>query len=321
MTQGTQKPLLLSIPSYKGMANQLLASGLFESAQLKRKKFPDREVHLRNGVRVRGRHVVVVCGTHDPHAFMELTHLVNGLGLQGVRQVTVVNPYFAYSTQERAQLPGEYVTAKTTAVALSKLHYPPNGLTYVLFDTHTPDLPNYFETPVTASVLSGRPFVQSTFKELSNGRRVVLGTADAGRMKYAESMASHLEVPLVSVFKRRCPITNKITISAMRVEDADIEGASVVIYDDMIRTGGSIIKAADAYIKAGAIEVYAIASHGVLPRNALEKLQNCGHVKQVIVTDSHPRVRYLAPRFPGFLVVKSLAPLILAKAEELGLLD
>jgi ribose-phosphate pyrophosphokinase len=75
---------------------------------------------------------------------------------------------------------------------------------------------------------------------------------------------------------------------------AAVSGKSVVIYDDMIRTGGSLIAAARAYKSAGAVKLTAIATHGVFPEDALERLRATGLFSAIACTDTHPRARELA---------------------------
>ena len=93
--------------------------------------------------------------------------------------------------------------------------------------------------------------------------------------------------------------------------NACVEGQNVVIYDDMIRSGGSLIGAARAYREAGAARIWAVATHGVLPGDALARLRESGLFERVVCTDSHPRARALAC---DFLRVESVAPIF---AEQL----
>ena len=95
--------------------------------------------------------------------------------------------------------------------------------------------------------------------------------------------------------------------------DAQVAGRRVVIYDDMIRTGGSLIGAARAYLRAGATSIAAVATHGVFPGDALAKLQATGLFSAIACIDTHPRARALAG---DGLVVASVAPLLRACLEE-----
>jgi ribose-phosphate pyrophosphokinase len=82
-----------------------------------------------------------------------------------------------------------------------------------------------------------------------------------------------------------------------------------MLYDDMVRTGSSLIAAAEAYREAGASRITALATHGVLPGDAVGRLERSGLFTRLIVTDTHPRARALAG---GFLEVRSILPLLAA---------
>src|SRR5690606_38911282 len=133
---------------------------------------------------------------------------------------------------------------------------------------------------------------------------VVLACTDAGRAKWVESLANDLGLHASFVFKRRDE-DGKTHVTAM---SAQVEGRRVVLYDDMIRTGGSLIGAARAYRDAGAVGLSAVATHGIFPEGALDRLHRSGLFDEVVVTDSHPRVLPLVAQ--GLRVV-SVAPLLM----------
>jgi ribose-phosphate pyrophosphokinase len=81
----------------------------------------------------------------------------------------------------------------------------------------------------------------------------------------------------------------------------------VVIYDDMIRSGGSLLRAAEAYRSAGASDVRCVATHGVLPGDSLDQIRHSGLISKIICTNSHPRAVELSPEFPDLLQVRSVA--------------
>ena len=84
----------------------------------------------------------------------------------------------------------------------------------------------------------------------------------------------------------------------------------MVIYDDMIRTGSSLLGAARAYRDAGAERLYAIAIHGVMPGRSAQRLRESGLFERIVLTDSHPHAREVAAGQQGFLVVRSVASLL-----------
>ena len=141
------------------------------------------------------------------------------------------------------------------------------------------------------------------------GDEFVLGATDAGRAKWVESLANDLGVEGAFIFKRRHD-DGSTEAAAM---NADVRDRRVVIYDDMIRTGGSLIGAARAYLDAGANSTAAVATHGVFPGEAFRSLADSGLFTHIVCTDSHPRSLELADE-PQLDVV-SIAGLL---AEFLG---
>jgi ribose-phosphate pyrophosphokinase len=104
-------------------------------------------------------------------------------------------------------------------------------------------------------------------------------------------LARDLGVEPAFVYKKRDSDTGKLAITGV---NADVRGREVVIYDDMIRTGSSLIQAAKAYLGAGATKCHAIASHLILPPGALDKLRDSGLFEHILGTDSHPGSQQLA---------------------------
>jgi ribose-phosphate pyrophosphokinase len=121
------------------------------------------------------------------------------------------------------------------------------------------------------------------------GQEFVLGATDAGRAKLVESLANDLGAEGAFIFKRR---HDDGTTEAASM-NADVRGRKVVIYDDMIRTGGSLIGAARAYLEAGSTSTAAVATHGVFPNDALQRLEDSGLFTHIVCTDSHPRAHEL----------------------------
>jgi ribose-phosphate pyrophosphokinase len=184
---------------------------------------------------------------------------------------------------ERATRPGEVVTAKTRARLFSAIPVAPFGNELTLLDLHTEGLPFYFEGPLRTRHLYAKPLILEAARQFG-GERFLLGCTDAGRAKWVESLANDLGQGACFVFKQRA------ADGALRVTgvNANVTGQRVVIYDDMIRSGGSVIQAARAYLDAGASGVDVVATHGLFTADGLEKLRSSGLIGQIACTDSHP---------------------------------
>ncbi|HEX7153993.1 MAG TPA: ribose-phosphate diphosphokinase [Thermoanaerobaculia bacterium] len=295
--------LIYSIAAYDYLAHDLGVLGGYQVGAIDRALFPDGEHYLRLCDDVNDRNVVLVGGTIDEASTLELYDLACAIVEYGAATLTLVVPWFGYATSERAVKPGEAVIAKTRARIFSSIPRAKFGNEILLLDLHSEGIPHYFEGTIRPFHVYAKPLIEATARELAGGP-FVLGSTDAGRAKWVESLANDLGVPAAFVYKRRLG-PEATEVSAI---SANLHGETVVIYDDMIRTGGSLIKAAQAYREAGAGRIAAIATHGVFPKDALGRVHKSGLFTSLACTDSHPRARSLAGEG---LRVESVAALFL----------
>ncbi|AKV01022.1 Ribose-phosphate pyrophosphokinase [Labilithrix luteola] len=277
--------LLFSIPSYAYLEPAILAAGNFQRGETERKYFPDGERYLRILTELWGRDVVVLGGTPTDVDWLEVFDLASGIARAGARSLAIVMPYFGYATMERAVRPGEVVVAKSRARLLSSIPAPEGGTRVFLFDLHTDGIEFYLDDRVLTRHIYGAPLVTKKIQERMGATPFVLGACDAGRAKWVQSLARDLGVEPAFVYKRRDPASGSTAVTGV---NADVRGREVVVYDDMIRTGSSLIQAGKAYLAAGATKVHAIASHLVLPGDALDKLHASNVFASIMGTDSHP---------------------------------
>lgn len=299
--------LVFGTEAYADLATALAAFEGLEAGEVEGRRFPDGERYRRVISSVEDRDVVVVGGTVDDEATLALYDLACGLVANGAHILTLVVPYFGYSTMERATRPGEIVVAKNRARLVSAVPKAGSGNRVVLVDLHVEGLTHYFEDGIRPVHLWARPVVTRLIRRFG-GDDFVLGATDAGRAKWVESLANELGVGAGVVLKRRVS-GDEVALTAVA---AEVEGKRVVIYDDMIRTGGSLAQAARAYLDAGATGVAAVATHGVFPGDAVERLRSSGVLEAIAVTDTHPRAHAVAATHPGFVHVESVAPLVAA---------
>lgn len=306
-SHGSRPALLLSTASYRYLRDAVAkaAPGL-ELGEVETRAFPDGEFYQRIEPEVAERDVILLGGAISDSDTLAIYDLACALVKYGARRLTLVMPYFAYGTMERATRPGEVVTAKTRARLFSAIPPAPLGNRLLLLDVHSEGLPHYFEGDICARHVYAKPVVLTAARRLG-GESFVLACTDAGRAKWVESLANDLGVNAAFVFKKRVS-GEQTRITGV---SAEVRGLPVVIYDDMIRTGGSLLQAAAAYLDAGAASVAAVATHGLFPGEALSHLKGSGLLRQVVVTDSHPRAVALRS---DFLVVESIAALL---AEQL----
>jgi ribose-phosphate pyrophosphokinase len=299
--------LLFATPSYAYLQRAVAAAGGFAPGAVERRTFPDGEHYRRIVDDVRGRHVAILGGTISDTDTLAIYDLACGAAKDGARSLTLVFPYFGYATMERAMRDGEVVTAKTRARLFSSIPSAPDGNHVVLLDLHAEGVAHYFEGDVHPVHLSAKSVVKDAIRELG-GTDFVLASTDAGRAKWVQALANDLGVEPSFVWKRRLTGDRTEVVATT----AQVAGKIVVLYDDMIRTGGSLINAARAYKDAGAAKLSAVTTHGVFPGDALAKIRASGLFEAVVATDSHPRAVELED---GFLRVRSIAAVL---AEELA---
>lgn len=302
--------LVFCTDKYAELRDRVCEHGGLEAGLLDTHRFPDGESYWRIRSECEGRPVAVLGGTISETDTLAMYDIAYGAVGEGARDLTLVIPYFGYQTMERAARPGEVVTAKVRAHLLSSIPVASEGNRIVLMDVHSPGVPYYFEGHVRPVHLWGTAVVLELIRELG-GEDFLLGATDAGRAKWVEQLANDLGVDAGFVFKRRVD-SEQTEVTAMA---ADVKGRRVVIYDDMIRTGSSLIGAAKAYLGAGASSIAAVATHGVFPGDAAERLAATGLFSAIGVTDSHPRALEVAGQ-QELVRVRSVAGLVASLLTE-----
>ncbi len=243
--------------------------------------FPDGEISMRIDEDVRGRDVYVVQPTCPPvnENLMELLVMLDCLKRASAARISAVIPYYGYARQDRKDQGRVPITAKLVADLISV-----GGANRVItLDLHAAQIQGFFDVPVDH--LHALPVIIEWVKSLGiPSRDLVVLSPDEGSVKKALIYQKKLGGSISIVDKRR---SSAVDTQQANLIGASLEGKSVVIFDDMISTAGSIVGAAQVARKAGAKEVYACATHGVLCGPAIEKLRESG-IKQVVVTDSIP---------------------------------
>jgi ribose-phosphate pyrophosphokinase len=292
--------LLLSTVSTRPFAERLGARLGVPVAEVERQTFPDGERYLRLDLADRfaflGQNVVLVAPTDSADSLDEVYRLGCTAVKHGAHALIVVMPYFGYSTMERAVRPGEAVTAKIIARQLSSIPRAARGNWFLLMDLHAAGIVHYFEGDAVALELYAEPKLIPAIESLGLSN-LCLASTDMGRAKWVEKFANRLHAPVALIHKRR--LSGSQTRVAAVV--GDVAGRDVVVYDDMIRSGGSLLQAADAYLQAGAASVQAVTTHLVLPPGTVERLE-ASPLVHIIGTDTHPNCR-LAEGRPRFAIV------------------
>jgi ribose-phosphate pyrophosphokinase len=293
---------LLSTATSAAFAGRLAQDLDAPLSEVERQQFPDGEAYLRLPLADRfallGQDVVLVAATESHTSIDEVYRLGCAAVKHGARSLILVIPYFGYSTMERSTQPGEVVTAKTIARQLSVIPRAPRGNYVLLMDLHASGIVYYFEGDTVAMELYAEPRILEAIRGLQLPN-LCLASTDMGRAKWVETFANHLHAPVALIHKKRLSGSH----TRINAVVGDVAGLDVVIYDDMIRTGGSLIQAAEAYLAAGARSAYAVATHLVLPPGTVERLE-ASPLTRIVGTDTHPNHRLVLGR-PRWEVVSA----------------
>ncbi|HOV21217.1 MAG TPA: ribose-phosphate pyrophosphokinase [bacterium] len=286
--------LIFSGNSNKNLAENICKYLNKEIGKINIYRFKDGEICVKIEENVRGKDVFVIQSTCPPvnENLMELLIILDALRRASSKRITAVLPYFGYARQDRKDQPRVPITAKLIANLIVSA-----GANRILtMDLHAPQIQGFFDIPVDH--LFAAPIVISYLEEKVFDKLVVVAP-DVGGVKMARAFAKRLDASLAIVDKRR-ESPDKVEVTHVIGE---VKGKKVIIVDDMISTGNTIIEAADILIKGGAIEVYGCASHAVFSEDTIEKLNN-SNLKEIIITNTIPHLS-LPPKFK-ILSVSSL---------------
>lgn len=241
-------------------------------------RFSDGEVYFQLLENVRGADVFLVQPTCYPvdQNLLELLIMIDALKRASARRITVVMPYYGYARQDRKDRPRVAISSKLVADLLTTA----GANRALLVDLHAAQIQGFFNIPVDH--LFASPVLVSYFRELALPALTVV-SPDAGGVERARFFAKKMEAPLAIVDKRR----TDLNVSEVMHVIGDVQGRTCLILDDIVDTAGTLVKTVDALLEAGAIDVYACATHAVLSGPALERLA-ASRLKQLVVTNTIP---------------------------------
>ncbi len=275
-------------------------------AKLSAYDFANGEIFVRFEESVRGADAFVLQSHTAPinKWIMEQLLIVDALRRASARRITVIMPYYGYARQDKKHRGREPISARLMADLLKTA-----GADRIMtIDLHTAQIQGFFDGPVDhlVAIKTLAEYINSK-TERSN---ITVVSPDSGRVRVAEKWTDILGSPLAIIHKRRDPdVPNEVKMFEVVGE---VQGRTCVLVDDMIDTGGTIVKAAETLFDNGAKEVIVTATHGILSPGAAQRLQN-SRITEVVVTDTLPIVE--ESRFEK-LTILSIAPLLATAVRE-----
>jgi ribose-phosphate pyrophosphokinase len=270
---------------FTGNANPILASAVAKELNLPIGKafvgrFSDGEIQVEIQENVRGKNVVVIQSTCAPtnDNLMELMIMIDALKRASASRITAVIPYFGYARQDRRPRSARVaISARIVANMLQSVA----GIERVLtMDLHADQIQGFFDIPVDNIYAS--PVLLADLQN-QKSKDLIIVSPDIGGVVRARAMAKQLGCDLAIIDKRR----PKANVSEVMHLIGEVEGRHCVIMDDIIDTGGTLCKAAEALKERGAKGVTAYCAHAVLSGGAVARIA-ASQLDEIVVTDTIP---------------------------------
>src|SRR3954469_4153735 len=245
-------------------------------------EFANGEIFVRFEESVRGCDAFVLQSHATPINtwIMEQLLMVDALKRASAKRITVVVPFFPYARQDKKGRGREPISARLMA----DLFKTAGADRLMAVDLHTAQIQGFFDGPVD-HLFALEPLAHYVASRVSDRRRLTIVSPDAGRVRVAERWTDRLGSPLAIIHKRRDPdVPNEVKVFEVV---GQVKDRICVVVDDMIATGGTIVKAAETLFDQGAAEVIVAATHGLFNGPAIDRLKN-SRISEVIVTDTLP---------------------------------
>ena len=287
-----------------GTANPQLAKDVVDNLGIKLgnmqiRKFADGETFVQIEETARNKDTYIIQPTGRPssnESWMELFCVIDALKRASAKRITAVIPYYGYSRQDRKNEPRVPITAKLVANLLQA-----SGVHRVLaLDLHAAQIQGFFDIPVD-HMLSKNVFLDKIRRDLDISNAMVV-SPDIGGVGRARFIAKTLNLDIAIIDKRRdraneCEVMNVI---------GNVEGKDAIIIDDIIDTGGTLLKGIKALKNAGMRKIYIFITHAVCSGDAYERI-NASEVEKLYITDS---LKVMTDRLGSKIEVLSVAPVI-----------
>ena len=267
-----------------GNSNPKLAEAICEKlgtapTQVLVGRFSEGEIRVQIKENIRGKDVFIIQSTCPPtnDNLMELLILIDAARRASAARITAVLPYYGYARQDRKDQPRVPITAKLVA----NLIVAAGAKRVLTMDLHANQIQGFFDIPVDHLYAINVLCDYFNNKKLKN---LVVVSPDVGGIKMARAYAKRLGAGLAIVDKRR---ESPEKTEVMHIL-GDVKGKNVIMVDDMIATGSSMIEAVGVLKTNGVQDIYATVSHGILSGNALARIKDCKDLKELVITDSIP---------------------------------
>ncbi len=266
-----------------GSANPQLSKNLAKKLKIplvdrEISKFSNGELRVWIKDDLHGEDVCLVQSFSDPvdTELMETLLMADALERMGVEELVAVIPWMGYSLQDKIFRHGEPISAKLVASLISHSFIKQ----VVLMDLHNDSIQGFYSIPT--DYLSAIPVFKKYIKDNYDLKNTVIGSPDFGGLKRARKFAATMDLDLINIDKGRDLKTGEVTTFGIHGE---VKGKNVIFYDDVINSGGTVVKTAEIVKKHGAKKVAFLSTHGIFCKNAIARIGK-SKVDEVVVTNS-----------------------------------
>ena len=289
---------------FSGNANIALSQKIAEHlnmdlGKLHVERFADGEIDVQILESVRAHDCYIIQPTCPPtnENLMELLVMIDAFKRASAGKITAVIPYFGYARADRKASPRVPITAKL----VSNLIATAGADRVMALDLHAGQIQGFFDIPVDH--LQARKVFLDYFQNFDRKDLVVI-SPDVGGVERARKFAARMDAGLVIIDKRRPKANEAVVYNVI----GDVEGKVAIIFDDIVDTAGTLTTVAQKIKERGAKEIYAVCTHGLLSRNAMDRI-NKSAIKKLLISDSLP-MRDLGPKVEVLSVSYLLADAI-----------
>lgn len=305
-TSGTKRLVLVSGRAHPQLAIDIADELGSELVPTDARTFANGEIYARFGDSVRGSDAFVIQSHTQPinEWLMEQLIMVDAMKRASAKRITVVAPFYPYARQDKKGRGREPISARLVA----DLFKVAGADRIMSVDLHAAQIQGFFDGPVDH--LFAMPVLLNHVRETMDISNMTVVSPDMGRVRVADIWSDKLGAPLAIIHKRRDPmVANQVSVHEIVGE---VKGRVCLLVDDLIDTGRTIVKAAEALHAAGALSVVVAATHAVFSDPAVKLLQSEA-IASVVVTDTLPLTE--DKRFPT-LTVLPIAPLLARAIRE-----
>jgi len=274
-----------------GSSNQSLAKNIVQSlqgrgenaelleCQIGKHANGEKKIKILNEDKVRGKRVSIVQSFSDPvdENIIETLLIADALERMGARSALIIIPWMGYSLQDKVFTAGEPISAKVVANVISNSFIK----RVLLLDLHNSSIPGFFSVP-TDHFFADQLFIEYLKKQQLLSNSVVV-SPDFGGIKRARTFARKVDLALLNIDKNRDLTTGEVTANA--IHGGSVAGKNVLLFDDVIVSGGTVIETAKLLKENGAEQIVFYATHGIFCNNALERIE-ASDIDKVVVTNS-----------------------------------